>query len=88
VVVSALGALFWRGGLVLAAGFLVVLLAANAPLYTLFWRRRGLLFALQGIVWNWFYYLYGGLGFAVGLGLHLLERRRQCTGEFGPKREG
>jgi GT2 family glycosyltransferase len=87
LVVSALGALAWRGSLAFAAGFLVVLLAANAPLYVFFWRRRGLLFALQGMVWNWFYYLYGGVGFVIGLGLHVLKRGQPCEGELGPAQD-
>ena len=85
---ALLAAPFWHGGLLVAAASGAVLLAANAPLYALFWRRRGPLFALQGVIWNWFYYLYGGLGFAVGLALYLLERRRPREATPGPEREG
>jgi len=51
----------------LAALFIALLLALNAPLYQFFWRQRGFWFALQTIPCHWFYYLYSGLAFVVGI---------------------
>lgn len=56
-----------------AAGVLALaLLALNWPLYNFFRRKRGVLFALGAIPWHWFYYLYGGLGFALAAAKHLV----------------
>lgn len=41
------------------------LLALNAPAYRFFWRKRGLLFTLQAIIWHWLYYFYSGLAFSI-----------------------
>jgi GT2 family glycosyltransferase len=79
LLLCALAAPWWLPGLAPAAAFLALLVVANAPLYALFWRRRGTLFMLRGMVWNWFYYLYGGAGFAIGLCAHLLARHRPAA---------
>jgi len=61
------GALFdlW---LVLPAVLLILLLLAlNWDLYSFFRKKRGILFTLGTIPWHWFYFLYSGLAFALGL---------------------
>ncbi len=83
LVAAALGGVWWRGSLVIAAGSWPCCWRPTRASTSLFLRRRGVLFMLGGIVWNWFYYLYGGLGFAVGLGLHVLGRRRRRADEVG-----
>jgi glycosyltransferase involved in cell wall biosynthesis len=53
------------------------LLALNFHVYRFFAAKRGWLFAMGVVPWHWFYFLYGG--FAFGLGLlehHLLRWRR------------
>lgn len=72
---ALLAALAWPPSLFIAGGLAALLLLANAPLYLFFLRKRGPLFALMTIPWNWFYYLYGGLGFAIGVVRHLLRPR-------------
>lgn len=42
----------------------VLILFANANLFGLFYRRRGLLFALGGLLFHQVYYLYSGFAFA------------------------
>ena len=40
-----------------------------------FRRRRGLWFTVRVVPWHWFYYLYGGAAFAIGLVLSAFRRR-------------
>jgi uncharacterized membrane-anchored protein YitT (DUF2179 family) len=85
LVAALAGAWWWRGALAVAGAFAAALAALNAPLYRFYWRKRGWRFALKAIPWNWLYYLYGGLGFAIGLARHgiarLLPRRRVPASE-------
>jgi GT2 family glycosyltransferase len=73
---ALVGAWCWSGLLLFAGMAALLLLALNAPLYRFFQRKRSLWFALQAIPWHWFYYLYSGLAFAVGVVRHLFDRRR------------
>ena len=66
--------LHWQAGLVMALVAAVSLFLLNLPLYRFFRRKRGLLFMSGAILWNWFYYLYGSLGFGVALVQHSLAR--------------
>jgi GT2 family glycosyltransferase len=91
--IGALG-MAWKWPLLLAlAGVcMLVLLLLNMPLYRFFARKRGLLFALRTVPWHWFYFLYGGLAFALALlrhlwrrlGLHLRGKNRVEQEELGP----
>lgn len=56
----------WQLALLVAFFVGVSLLWINASVYRFFKRKRGLKFALGTIPMHWLYYLYGGLGFAVG----------------------
>jgi GT2 family glycosyltransferase len=58
---------WWPWSLAVAAAPVAVLIAANAPLYAFFRRKRGLGFALRALPWHWLYFLYGGVAFCVGL---------------------
>ena len=60
---TILGALFGVSPWWLAGSALLVAGAVNAELLRLFIRRRGLLFALGGLLTHQFYYLYSGLSF-------------------------
>ena len=60
----------------IAAVFGGVLLMINAPLYRFFWHKRGPLFALMSVPWHWFYFLYGGVAFALGTAGHLIVGER------------
>lgn len=84
LVAALAGAWWWRGGLAVAGALAASLAALNAPLYRFYWRKRGGWFMLKATPWNWLYYLYGGLGFAIGLARHVLAavlpRRRALTG--------
>ncbi|MBP1729373.1 MAG: glycosyl transferase [Deltaproteobacteria bacterium] len=71
---AILPATVWQPWLAAPAAFLVtVLLALNWGLYCFFKDKRGLLFALRVIPWNWLYFLYSGLAFAIGLAEHRMN---------------
>jgi glycosyltransferase involved in cell wall biosynthesis len=63
---SLLGAV-WRPKFLaaaLACGFL--LYSLNASLFRFFRGKRGLRFALQALLWQWFYYFYSSAAFVAG----------------------
>jgi GT2 family glycosyltransferase len=62
---------WWTPGLLLAGMTAGGLLAMDTHLLGFFRRKRGTLFAVRVIPWQWFYYGYCGLAFGIGLGLHL-----------------
>jgi GT2 family glycosyltransferase len=63
---ALLGAFWWSGFLAVAAVLSSILLWLNFAVYRFFYAKRGLGFALYVIPWHWFYYIYGGLAFAMG----------------------
>ena len=75
----AVGTWWWPGLVSVGIGLLFSLLAMNAPLYRFFKDKRGLWFALKTIPWHWFYYVYSGLGFAIGAGRNLFLRLCPAT---------
>jgi GT2 family glycosyltransferase len=58
--------LFWMGAFAIAIVVAILLILLNLPVYQFFYRKRGVWFALRVIPWHWLYFLYGGLGFAIG----------------------
>lgn len=63
----ALGVAIWRPeAWIIVTLFSLLLLLLNLPVYRFFQRKRGLGFAIRVIPWHWFYFLYGGLAFAIG----------------------
>ena len=48
----------------------VGLLWLNRDVYRFFRAKRGTAFAIKVIPWHWFYYLYSGIAFLLGSGLH------------------
>lgn len=42
----------------------LLLLYLNFGLYQFLYLKHGLRFALKGVAWHWFYYLYGGIAYA------------------------
>ncbi len=65
-VLSALGALWHPATLIAAATALLALVVLNREMYYFFQRARGTWFALRVVPWHTLYYLYSGLGFALG----------------------
>lgn len=57
---------WWSGFLVMAAVLSIIMLWLNFAVYRFFYAKRGLSFVLRVIPWHWFYYVYGGLAFAIG----------------------
>ncbi len=68
---------FWLTNcLILTCVLSLVLFILNAPVYQFFWTKRGLLFALQTVIWHWLYYFYSGLAFAIGVISHQIFNNR------------
>ena len=59
-----------------AALFMILLLVLNRDLYRFFNEKRGLLFAMTTVPWNWLYFLYSGVAFAYGLATYRQTRPR------------
>jgi GT2 family glycosyltransferase len=62
--VLSASAFAWRASASILAVTLVIL---DRGLYRLFFRKRGMSFALRGILWHWFSYLYSGAAFCFGV---------------------
>ena len=67
LVLACAGGLFVPALWLVAAAAVALLLVLNAPVYRFFLRKRGLRFAVGVLPWHWFYFLYGGVAFVVGL---------------------
>ncbi|HJT20603.1 MAG TPA: glycosyltransferase [Nitrospira sp.] len=59
------------------------LTALNVRLYRFFVEQRGWRFTLQAVPWHWLYFLYSGLGFAIGTLYHLLGSPRNHASGIG-----
>lgn len=58
---------FWFNFVYLFIIIIITLLIINRKVYYFFYQKKGLIFSLNTILWHWFYYLYGGFGFMLGL---------------------
>jgi glycosyltransferase involved in cell wall biosynthesis len=77
VLAGSLLASFWLPPLLIPA--MVAALALyrlNAPVYRFFREKRGARFAAGVMPWHWFFYLYSGIGFGIGLLRHYLGMGR------------
>ena len=82
LLLSSLMGAVWQPVLILVAGLVaLLLLILNAPLYGFFRHKRGLWFTLRAIPWHWFYYLYGGLAFAMAV-VQCFWTRAKSDGSF------
>jgi glycosyltransferase involved in cell wall biosynthesis len=50
----------------LSLAVFTALMVINAPVYRFFLEKRGLWFTVRVVPWHLFYYLYGGVAFAIG----------------------
>ncbi|MBE9212595.1 glycosyltransferase family 2 protein [Plectonema cf. radiosum LEGE 06105] len=66
ILATLVAAWWWSGFLAVTALLSLIMLWLNFAVYRFFHDKRGLGFALRVIPWHWFYYIYGGLAFAVG----------------------
>jgi len=73
---ALVGGYWWPGSFSAAGAFALLLMIINMPVYGFFLRKRGFWFMIRTIPWQWFYYFYSGLAFAMGLGRFLLFRHR------------
>jgi glycosyltransferase involved in cell wall biosynthesis len=60
------------GALAVVMLALAVLFGLNLGIYRFFYRRRGVLFTLQAMIWHWFFYVYSGAAYALGTARHHL----------------
>lgn len=75
LMIFLLGVSFWSPLGVLPALFLAFMLfLINLPMYSFFFRKRGVIFVLGAILWHWIYYAYSGLGFVIGFIRHRFLR--------------
>jgi glycosyltransferase involved in cell wall biosynthesis len=71
---SLLATVAWpMAGVILGCAALAAIVV-NWPLYALFYRKRGALFAIAGFVLQQIYYLNSALGFAAGVAVYLKRR--------------
>ena len=79
--VSLAGTLFsgWPWLLVLFAALLLAHL--NREFYQFLQQKRGLRFTLMALPWHWFYFIYSGASFLVGLVLFRLGRMEQVMAD-------
>ena len=77
--ITTLASLWSSKFLPVAAFCAIALLLLNAPLYRFFQNKRGPWFALRGILWHVFYYVYSGLAFMVGTISYWFGRRVKAT---------
>jgi glycosyltransferase involved in cell wall biosynthesis len=71
----SLGLALFSGWWLLFVGLAMsILLWLNRHFYLFLAAKRGWLFAVLAIPWHWFYFVYSGLSFAVGLFLYRLKR--------------
>lgn len=74
-------AVYWSNALLFTAGISFLLILLNLPVYQFFHSKRGFWFALRVIPWHWFYFLYGGLAFAIGTARYHLIRQYKASKE-------
>jgi GT2 family glycosyltransferase len=74
LLLTLLGALYLPWFLVFSVLSVVVLIGLNWDLYSFFRKKRGVAFAVKTIPWHWFYLLYSGLAFAIGLASWQMKR--------------
>ena len=74
LLLGALALSWWWPTLVVVAVVAVAgLLLMDLPLIRFFARKRGLLFALRAIPYDWLYYLYSGVAFVIGTVLYFMR---------------
>jgi glycosyltransferase involved in cell wall biosynthesis len=71
---TLLGGLFMSSLFVPAVFLIMLLLGLNWDVYSFFKDKRGLGFAVKTIPWHWFYFLYSGFAFAIGVATHHVKR--------------
>lgn len=66
---------WWPPALAGVGCLIPALLVLDFPLLRFFYKKRGLLFAVQTVPWHWFSHVYSGAAFATGLARYLLCQR-------------
>lgn len=74
---GALVGLVWAPGWALAAVSAPIFFVCNLPFYRFLWRAKGPVFAVKGVAANYWFYLYSGVGFWLGVAAHLRWRLGQ-----------
>ncbi len=72
--ICILGAFFWPLSLIPVPFLIALIFWLNRDLYHFFFHHRGALFLLKTLPWHWFYFLYSGIAFAIGLVRHLYKK--------------
>ena len=74
LLLTLLGAVFLPWLLLFSALLALMLVGLNWDVYRFFTKKRGVGFALKVIPWHWFYFLYSGLGFVIGVASWKIRR--------------
>jgi len=72
-----LGSLVFTGANPAAGIFILILLSLNFPLYRFFSNKKGTQFCFQAVIWHWFYLLYSGTCFGIGIVSHIFNKFRK-----------
>ena len=74
LLLGALLGLLWPPGWLLAAVSAPIFFLCNLPFYRFLWSAKGPGFAATGVAANYWFYLYSGVGFWLGVLAHLIWR--------------
>jgi glycosyltransferase involved in cell wall biosynthesis len=73
---ALVGGYWWPRSFAAAGGLALLLIILGMPVYRFFLQRRGFWFMIGTIPWQWFYFLYCGLAFVIGLVQFFFSRRK------------
>ncbi|KAA3664239.1 MAG: glycosyltransferase family 2 protein [Chloroflexi bacterium] len=67
IVLALMSSLFWWPALLFLPLFMLMLRQLNRDFYRFLQKNRGWRFVLMAIPWHWFYFLYSGISFILGV---------------------
>ena len=70
---------WWESAFFFLLSIAILLFILNIDVYKFYFQKKNILFSLLVIPWHWFYYFYGGVGFATGLAMSQLRKSQEPT---------